>query len=563
MPDDRTLDYYKTNAKKVFATYRGASIGVAQWFKESFPAGGKILDIGTGSARDLIALLDQKFDAYGVEPCEELIKLTLESDTGTKHSHNLKDRITQGALPDLQGFEAGSFDGVLCSAVLMHVPDEDIFNAAYAIRGLLKRGGRLLFSVPRNRNDLDESGERDSKGRLMLMRSSGELALLFERLGFRVIKVWESHDSTGRDLVWESVLLQYDYFDSSRPIDQIESVMNRDKKTATYKLALFRALCDIAIEHYNRAIWVDRYRVGIPMEDIVLKWIVYYWPLFADKRFIPQKNGEKDEPGVKGVKFRSELNSLIAEYQHTGLAGFLIDMSGESFSPEVKKVFKKAVSTIRTTIIKGPVEHAGENIFSYKKENRLLEMPALIWRELCLMSHWIRDALIMRWAELTERMSKGEIKLSYVVDLLLTRPEPERITTVSRAYLDKKGELLDIWTGRKLTAKYHVDHVVPYSLWRNNDLWNLLPASEKVNSSKSDKLPTKQLLIRQKELFIDYWHFLKEQSPNRFLREVSQFTGRHLAPDNWESALFTTMLEGIEFTAFQRGVERWDGEKKG
>ncbi|MFO1489432.1 MAG: hypothetical protein U1F77_05495 [Kiritimatiellia bacterium] len=39
---------------------------------------------------------------------------------------------------------------------------------------------------------------------------------------------------------------------ADRPLDQVESVLNRDKKDATYKLALFRALAEIAQTQYNR-----------------------------------------------------------------------------------------------------------------------------------------------------------------------------------------------------------------------------------------------------------------------------------------------------------------------
>lgn len=44
---------------------------------------------------------------------------------------------------------------------------------------------------------------------------------------------------------------------AERSIDRIESVLNRDRKVATYKLALFRALAEIGMTRYNQVRWVS------------------------------------------------------------------------------------------------------------------------------------------------------------------------------------------------------------------------------------------------------------------------------------------------------------------
>jgi len=45
-----------------------------------------------------------------------------------------------------------------------------------------------------------------------------------------------------------------------------------------------------------------------------------------------------------------------------------------------------------------------------------------IWRELCLSGHWIQDALILRWGELTSEISHQAISPSAVIDRLLRVP---------------------------------------------------------------------------------------------------------------------------------------------
>ena len=48
------------------------------------------------------------------------------------------------------------------------------------------------------------------------------------------------------------------------------------------------------------------------------------------------------------------------------------------------------------------------------------------WRKLCLSGHWIQDALILRWGELTSEISRQAISPSEVIDRLLRVPVWQR-----------------------------------------------------------------------------------------------------------------------------------------
>ena len=96
----------------------------------------------------------------------------------------------------------GNFDGILCSAVLMHLCESDLFDSAFTLRSLLKKGGRLLLSLPRDRTDL-HADHRDENGRLFSSYPSEYVQLLFERLGFQLIGRWETED--GSRCCWNSV----------------------------------------------------------------------------------------------------------------------------------------------------------------------------------------------------------------------------------------------------------------------------------------------------------------------------------------------------------------------
>ena len=124
--DELTRQYYATHAAELAARYNSAASGVTKYFPLALAQGMRVLDIGAGSGRDMVALREMGCDVYGVEPCEELRGHTLE------HHAFLKERLGSAELPNLGQPFSGHFDGVLCSAVLMHIPREQIFDAAFS-----------------------------------------------------------------------------------------------------------------------------------------------------------------------------------------------------------------------------------------------------------------------------------------------------------------------------------------------------------------------------------------------------------------------------------------------
>ena len=258
-----------------------------------------------------------------------------------------------------------------------------------------------------------------------------------------------------------------------------------------------------------------------------------------------------------------------------GLSRFHGEFRSERLDPEACLLTDAALNKIAETIVAGPVKFSSQGGFMSQgrqsARNRCHTPQALyaalgrvhfnadIWRELCLVGHWISEAIILRWAELTVEISKRQVPITRVLEKLLVRPETDRdVYAVSEIYKACPG-LACVWTHADLTdRRFDVDHAIPFSLWHNNDLWNLLPADAKVNNEKRDRLVDRETLFRSRETIIGCWQITRHAMPERFDLELSRtLFGRNHAEAQWEIPAFAALTEAVETVALQRGVERW------
>jgi SAM-dependent methyltransferase len=569
--DRQTLDYYQANAEEVASRYEAASGGVSTLFPFVFKPGQRVLEMGAGSGRDAAALLQLGVDVLAVEPAD-----AMRGRAAALHPE-LAARLLAGELPDSLPAKAdGPFDGILLCAVLMHIPENELFDTALALRERLKDGGSLLLSTAVQRDDLPPNADRDAAGRLMLIRPASRVRLLFERLGFQLMSEWATSDAAGRaGVLWSTMHFTYSRT-TSRAMDRIESILNADRKVATYKLALVRALCDIALTSYACARWEPDGQVSVPVAELARRWVLYYWPLVASRGFVPQIGGE--EHGAHPIAFRSSLGELAGHYSRQGgLKAFARDLEGRCLGAGAQKLYDKTISVVSRTIVVGPVTYAGGargvREFEYDPAARRVHVPADLWRELTLMGHWIRDAVILRWADMTVRLTGNALGRGAVLDLLMQPLDPARSDQDVRAFYARRRDtegLRCIWTGTGLTGDFEVDHAIPFALWQDSSLWNLFPAATRVNNTKRDMLPGRDLLAKRSGDIVDTWRDLSAAFGKRFAWQAASLSEELLAKSarphaaepalaqGWEEILLSSFVQAIEYTAAVRGAGRWE-----
>lgn len=359
----------------------------------------------------------------------------------------------------------------------------------------------------------------------------------------------------------------------------INRIIERDSKSTTYKYALLRGVIDI-IQDNSPFIQISEQRVHIPTGLLVEKWLLYYYPIFESAVAIPQIGG-----GAK-LAFSKQLLEVIAYYQSkNGLSGFYNDLNGLAIPADIQHQLFQLAKTIRDTITKMPMKHIGHSInqsfysiFEYQNhrivKNRIensydliqnfgtFSIPKEYFDAFKILGSFINGqvSILFRWAEFSVNASNQDLSVEKVMNQVLQSPITQRnIAESKRIYremLVKKGKVYCVWSGRKIST-YDIDHMIPFSIWKNNDLWNLLPADPKINNAKRDRIPTPALIVQRKDLILDYWHTVNSAHAHRFQREMQTALLGNEPFANWQTKGIQQLQNSCNHLIKYRGFEEW------
>ena len=201
-------------------------------------------------------------------------------------------------------------------------------------------------------------------------------------------------------------------------------------------------------------------------------------------------------------------------------------------------------------------------MFSYSTGR--VSLPGAIWRESALLGRWIEDSVLIRWAEFTSSLpgNHGKTSEAPVLSRLLHDHEGQRETAIARSAYEaySTSHILECaWTGDRI-RKFQVDHAIPWALWKNNDLWNLLPVHPRANGEKSARIPSRARVEHQRSRILQSWEILYEAESAIFMSHARGFIGNSTAREftcRVRGELFSTFKDVLEYTAVNRGVERW------
>ena len=320
----------------------------------------------------------------------------------------------------------------------------------------------------------------------------------------------------------------------------IATILKHDNKTTSYKIALLRALNDVALTYSDVA--QQGQPVAVPLSRLAELWVAYYWP-FADAQQPIHQGARAIRDGAtrNGIAFRPALTSLRAEWEQLvhltpqPADGFFLltemrtPRRRATYSPGLQHAYRQAV-VATAKAIQMPIKHAGPGYWSvFNAPARYDQLPpstlplpgtqphdtcivvsASLWETFHHLSLYVEALCLHEWCMFTEGVTQDngrQVARGEVYTLLTARPNNRRPLSWERNQVDillhENIHFICPWTQKRLTQPQHydLDHLLPLAVYPVNELWNLLPVDREFNQhTKRDKVPDAKRLTAAEPL---------------------------------------------------------------
>lgn len=238
----------------------------------------------------------------------------------------------------------------------------------------------------------------------------------------------------------------------SKYFHELKAIIQNDLLQSTYKLALLRAIIEIARDSANDKIHLNEISV-YPFSQLQRRVLTYYYPLFAYPSFIPQMHTESASPDTgRQLTLRRSMSPIVQYYNSNGgFEQFLSDLENDKVPEKLGSNYFRLLETVSTTFIAQPMKYLGNSLRSkgYTVVQYLEQPPysdsvttpadpagyyaipdeyARIFEDPACAQHLL-DLVIQRWIEYTLGLS-DDLTPEELYNLLLFKasvedPEPQ------------------------------------------------------------------------------------------------------------------------------------------
>ncbi|MDF1583259.1 MAG: class I SAM-dependent methyltransferase [Methyloprofundus sp.] len=193
--DNKTIQAYNQDAKNI-AKLHSTLIPerIYQLIQQFFIKEGDSVDIGCGIGRDTHWLNQQGYPCIGIDASIEMLNEAI--------SLYPSEHFSEDYLPSLKTLPENSFQNILCSAVLMHIPQAKLESACQRLLELLKPNGCLIVSF----RATNEPDQRENE-KLYDTINTKEFLNFFGSKGCKIL-LNESETEIKRDLTWHNIVIK-------------------------------------------------------------------------------------------------------------------------------------------------------------------------------------------------------------------------------------------------------------------------------------------------------------------------------------------------------------------
>ncbi len=305
------------------------------------------------------------------------------------------------------------------------------------------------------------------------------------------------------------------------------------KKTNTYKFGLIKSICDQVYDLYEDS--MQGYY--LPYEKLFAKFTENYWNL-VNKYGLKQMsyNGKSEYSKIELI-----IKEAVAGCDIPETVGFL------SVSEKDRERIARIVTTECKKCVIGALYNDFEGkLYAFDLRASGIYLSNAAYRFISKYKMEIERLNYYSWARFLEKVNDDEALVRVLEKLDLSTPQRKDLSVYRELLYKEFQEDRCFYCGKKLDKKVHVDHFIPWTFVKNDNLWNFVLSCPRCNLRKSDSLVSRDYLV-------------KIENRNTMLMEVSgstrafietEFIGYHAGLLNrmWEYAKMSGIRERAGFT---------------
>ena len=261
-------------------------------------------------------------------------------------------------------------------------------------------------------------------------------------------------------------------------------IINAGSMDNTYKMAWVRSIVETCEDAPRELIQFDE------LSPLVFK---YYW---NQTIFFNLKQG----PNVEKIPVIQKLvEDSIVEYQmQYGTEPKTFIKVQDKVEIPIEQISTILAENVSWRFLRVDKKHF-ENIYLCNRKERFLKIakPELIKE----YSDLLYQLINYRWSQKLEDLNRSP-RISKKVRGVDKENKPKRKTLkpFHNLLTIENSNIECFITGEKIPVdKISIDHVIPWSYMYSDDLWNLVFVHSDLNSSKSNRLPDEEIIIRLDE----------------------------------------------------------------
>jgi 5-methylcytosine-specific restriction endonuclease McrA len=169
-------------------------------------------------------------------------------------------------------------------------------------------------------------------------------------------------------------------------------------------------------------------------------------------------------------------------------------------------------------------EDTNHLFYSFSKKDEWIKINPIMYQFVCKHKVVIEKLNYYEWARFLERVNEDSIAVK-IIDKIEESAKRNNLSVYRQILYEEFEMKTCFYCGRRLSPdKIDVDHFIPWSFIKDDNLWNLVLACPSCNRQKNDKLPAGKyldnLMNRNQHIIIENKRSNVRNYENRMLSYV-------------------------------------------